>query len=81
MHDLKARIRQFLSRHIAAQDFADGDRLFEKGYVSSLLAMELVLFVEGEFSIRVGNDELRLENFASVNAIADLVRRRTEAGP
>ena len=54
------KIRQFLSKYIKNDTFKDDDHLFEKGYVSSLLAMELVIFVESEFSINIGNEDLKL---------------------
>jgi len=76
-HDTKMKIREFLSKHIAKHDVADDDALFEKGYISSLMAMELVLFVEKEFGIQIGNDDLRLENFASIKAISELVVQKT----
>ena len=69
-------IRRFLSKYIKHDDFHDDDHLFENGYVSSLMAMELVAFVEDEFSIQIGNQDLKLDNFKSVNAISLLIDRK-----
>ena len=69
-------IRQFLSKYIKHDNFRDDDHLFKKGYVSSLLAMELVVFVENEFSIQIGNEDLNLDNFNSVQAISRLIDRK-----
>ena len=74
----KDKIRLFLSMHISDNDFQDDDNLFEMGYVNSLLAMEMVLFVESEFSIKIGNEDLNLDNFKSVNAIAQLIDRKVQ---
>ena len=38
--------------------------------------MQLVLFVEKEFQLRVGDDDLVIENFNSINAISALVARK-----
>jgi acyl carrier protein len=38
--------------------------------------MQLVLFVEREFRISVGSEDLRTENFQTINAIALLVERK-----
>jgi methoxymalonate biosynthesis acyl carrier protein len=70
------KIRAFLADYIQTQDFKDDDHLFEQGYVSSLLAMEMVTFVESEFLIKIDNDDLNLENFKSVEAISNLVDRK-----
>jgi acyl carrier protein len=76
MNDNKHKIRQFLLKHVKKKNFEDDDHIFEKGYVSSLLAMELVVFVENEFSIKIGNEDLQLDNFKSVTAIDQLVGRK-----
>ena len=75
-NEVKGKIRTFLSKHIKSEDFNDDDHLFEKGYVNSLMAMELVLFVESEFSMQVGNKDLSLDNFKSVDTIAQLIESK-----
>ena len=76
MNAYKEQIRSFLSQHIRDSSFHDDDDLFGKGYVNSLFAMELVLFVEREFALTVENADLDPDNFRSVNAIAALVDRK-----
>jgi acyl carrier protein len=44
--------------------------LFETGILDSLTFVDLVLYLEQEFDVRVGGDELELENFRSVEKIA-----------
>ena len=55
----------------------DDDHIVRLGYVNSIFAMRLLNFVEREFSVTVGDDDIKLENFASVNAILALVNRLT----
>ena len=75
------KIRRFLSRYCRNHDFRDEDDIFSLGFINSLLAMQLVLFVEKEFSVRVENEDLDLDNFRSIASIAGLVirKRRTSA--
>jgi acyl carrier protein len=77
MEENKAKIRAFLSRHIHNQNLQDDVDIFASGFVNSLFAMQLVLFVEGEFGVQLGNEDLRLDNFRSITALADLVERKS----
>lgn len=79
MDDVRSQIRAFLARHVRRDDLTDDANIFQGGYVNSLFAMELVLFVERDFKIAIGDDDLSLENFQSVNAIAALVARKRAA--
>jgi methoxymalonate biosynthesis acyl carrier protein len=49
--------------------------LFASGVVSSLFAIELVVFVEQTFGLAVDGPDLTLDNFRSARAIAELVAR------
>jgi acyl carrier protein len=74
---MKTEIRSFLNRSFQNLDVEDGEDIFAIGIVNSLFAMQLVMFVEKTFLIEVADDDLNLDNFRSVNAIADLVQRKT----
>ena len=37
--------------------------------------MQLVLFIEKEFDFQVSNENLSIENFKSINAIAGMITR------
>jgi methoxymalonate biosynthesis acyl carrier protein len=52
-----------------------GADIFASGVVTSLFAMELVVHVEQAFGVTVDGEELSLDNFRSVRAIAALVGR------
>jgi methoxymalonate biosynthesis acyl carrier protein len=75
----KERIRAFLTRFFRDHALGDDEDIFATGYVNSMFAMQLVQFVEGEFGVAVENDDLELDNFRSLNAIAALVERKTAA--
>jgi acyl carrier protein len=76
MDSYKPRIRAFLQEQMKGRTFADDDNYFKQGFVNSLFAMQLVLFVEKEFGITVDDDDLSIDNFNSVNAIDRLVSRK-----
>lgn len=59
-------IRAFLEHFISEEEFSDEDDIFEQGLVSSLMAMQLVLFVEKTLAIRVDSEDLELDNFRSI---------------
>ena len=75
----KAKIKVFISSAIPNYDLQVDDDIFALGFVNSLFAMQLVMFVEKEFSFTVEDEDLDLENFKSVNAIAQLVERKTDS--
>jgi acyl carrier protein len=74
--DRKKKIRDFISAYLANAAYSDEDDLFKTGYVNSLFALELVTFVEKQFQIMIEDEELIIDNFRSVNAIASLVSRK-----
>lgn len=77
----RLKIREFLSRYFKGRDLQDDENIFATGFVNSLLAMQLVMFVEKEFQLALEDDDLDLENFKSVNTILGLVElKRTAAG-
>ena len=77
--DTKQQIREFLSRFFRDHQLADDEDIFATGYVNSMFAMQLVQFVEGTFGITVESDDLEIDNFRTVDAIAALVERKQGA--
>ncbi|MCP3805308.1 acyl carrier protein [Allokutzneria sp. A3M-2-11 16] len=68
-------IRGFVCPRFPGVELDDDQDIFALGFVNSLFAMELVMFVEREFDVRVPNEELDLANFRTVRAMCDLVGR------
>jgi methoxymalonate biosynthesis acyl carrier protein len=73
----RAEIRQFITAKYPAIEITDDQDIFALGFVNSLFAMELVLFIEKTFGARIPNDELKLDHFRSVVAMESLVARLT----
>ncbi len=74
--DTPSRIHAFLSNAFAGHEFHDDEDIFALGFVSSLFAMQLVEFVEHEFTIVIESEDLEWENFRSITSIARLVERK-----
>jgi methoxymalonate biosynthesis acyl carrier protein len=77
--DTKQQIREFVSRFFRGHDLQDGEDIFATGFVNSMFAMQLVNFVEQTFGITVESDDLEIDNFRSIDAIAALVERKQGA--
>lgn len=75
MEDIRPKITNFLKKFFPAVELSDDQDIFALGFVNSLFAMQLVLFVEKEFSITIENEELDIDNFRSIQAISELVAR------
>lgn len=73
----REQIRDFVARHIRGWQVDDGADIFALGFVNSMFAMQLVTFVETTFGITVEDEDLEIDNFKSVNAIVNLVERKT----
>lgn len=76
MNKTKAAIKTFLARFFLNHHLKDDEDIFALGFVNSLFAMQLVLFVEQEFSLTIENEDLDFENFRTINAITHLVERK-----
>lgn len=74
MEEIKVKVRAFLGRFFKKHELQDEEDIFSLGFVNSLFAMQLVMFVEKEFGVRVNNKDLDLNNFRSIQAIADLIQ-------
>jgi len=79
MDQTQIKIKEFLSRFFKNHDLKPDEDIFSLGFVNSLLAMQLVAFVEKEFGVRVEDADLDLDNFRSVQAISSLVARKSGA--
>ncbi|MER0241529.1 phosphopantetheine-binding protein [Streptomyces sp. HSW2009] len=79
--DVRAPIRDFITGNFPDIVLKDDEDIFELGFVNSLFAMQLVMFVEKQFGIRVPNQELRLDSFRTIDSMASLVQRLTADAP
>jgi methoxymalonate biosynthesis acyl carrier protein len=76
MEENKLKIRAFLARFFRKHELKDDEDIFQLGFVNSLFAMQLVMFLEKEFSIRVENKDLDMDNFKTIDSIADFISKK-----
>ncbi len=80
--DTKEKIRKFIKINLVVfedeADFTDSDNIFAMGFVNSLFAMKLVTYIEQEFNIQVGNNDLAISNFSSVDRIVEYIQKKLQ---
>ncbi|MDR2045179.1 MAG: acyl carrier protein [Clostridium sp.] len=77
MEETKVRIREFLAKFYRKGEIEEEQNIYELGFTNSLFAMQLVMFLEKEFQIRIGNEDISRENFQTIRRIGDLIRKKT----
>jgi methoxymalonate biosynthesis acyl carrier protein len=77
MSEIQVKIKEFLSRFFLNHDLQLDEDIFALGFVNSMFAMQLVLFIEQAFEITIDNEDLELDNFRTINSITRLVERKT----
>jgi acyl carrier protein len=74
------RVRDFISRNFLFSDqgfnYADDTSFLEEGIIDSLGIIELVAFVEKQFGISVGDQELLPDNFDSVAKLSSFINAK-----
>lgn len=76
MDDIKNKVRAFMSRFFKKTELGDDEDIFSMGYVNSLFAMQLVMFIEKEFELKVENSDLDMNNFKTINSIAAFISQK-----
>lgn len=74
--EMKAEIRKFLLENAQAKgitDLKDTDSLTASGVVDSLGIFRLVSFLEENFGLRIGDDEIVQDNFENLAMIEKFV--------
>ena len=77
------RTRAYISENFLymRRDFRldDTDSLLGSGIIDSMGVMEVIAFIETEFGVDVGDDDVTEENLGSIRAISRYVVARAEA--
>jgi methoxymalonate biosynthesis acyl carrier protein len=81
-----ARLIEFIKTDLArgkvAGNLGFSDDLIESEILDSLGIMKLILFLENNYSVKISDDDLTLENFTSILSINSLIdRKRAEEKP
>ena len=74
------RIREFILKHFPLAR-KNGLKLDEKwietGMIDSLGILDLIHFLESEFSVQISDDELLPENFESLKTVTEFVCKKS----
>ena len=76
MNEIKEKINGFLANHFGDYQLQEDEDIFATGFINSMFAMQLVIFIEQEFQLTIKDDELDFENFRTINAMTRLVERK-----
>jgi len=71
-----ALIRDFVLAHVSGIEVLDDEDIFAAGYVNSLFAVQLVLWVEQTFDVPMTSEDLHISHFRTIEAIAAFVDGR-----
>ena len=75
MSEPKEQLRTFLADSLGAT-LTDEDDIFVVGGATSLIAFQVVMFIEGNFGIALADADLDRDNFTTIGAMGRLVDRK-----
>ncbi|GIG41811.1 acyl carrier protein [Cellulomonas phragmiteti] len=74
--EIRAVVLRYLARYVDDVAVLDRERLISDGWLDSLAAIGLVAHLERSFGLEVGDEDLELTNFDSLDAVTALVVRK-----
>jgi len=76
--DIEDQIRNYINEQFIYDregfKLTPGYPLLENGLIDSLAIFQLISFIGTQFGVEIGSEKIVLENFSTVEIIADLVR-------
>jgi acyl carrier protein len=79
---VEQEIRAFIAeKFLYGEDdgsLSSDDSFMEQGIIDSTGVLELVAFVEGQYGVKIKNDELVPDNLDSINKLIRFVGRKTQ---
>jgi acyl carrier protein len=79
--DISAALIDYIQKDLAigrSKPIRPDENLFSTGVLDSIAVMQLVVFIEERFGVKVPDEDVALENFQSVSAIASYLERRRD---
>lgn len=80
MEDIKRKIKEFLKKYYRIEEQNEFEDITAFGLINSLFAMQMILFLEKEFKIRITSEDLKPENFQTIHSISKLVQKKFMEG-
>jgi acyl carrier protein len=78
--EIRLTIRAYVLEHFPAareRDVSDSDSLLDSGIIDSLGVLDVVAFLESAFHLTIADEELEVDDFASIDALTAFVCRRS----
>ena len=72
----KTMIREYISRTFRSYELKDDEDIFSLGFVNSMFAMELIVFIEQTFGISIENEDLEFENFSTICSMSEFIEHK-----
>lgn len=84
--EIREQIKQYIAETFLFSDngfpLSDDASFLDEGVIDSMGVLELIMFTEETFNISVKDEEIKPENFDSVNKLHDYIqRKRSESVP
>lgn len=74
---MRQAIREFIATELlSGTQLKDDDELLISGLVDSLGVMKLIAYIDKELGIRVPHADIKIRNFATINAISDYLETK-----
>lgn len=67
------KVAQFISNLTGESNINPEMNLFQNGILSSLDVLDLLTFIEKEFTVEVPDDDIDADNFGTIRNIANLI--------
>jgi acyl carrier protein len=80
MESIEETLRTYIAQNLLYSSngfpYSDQASFLENGIVDSMNVMEIVMFVEGKYDLKIQDSEILPDNFDSVSRLADFIRRK-----
>ena len=75
---IKEKIRAYVlqNTHAPGTSINDESLIFKEGYFDSMGLILMIAFIEDEFNIKTGDEDLMEKNFKSINAISSFIKKK-----
>jgi methoxymalonate biosynthesis acyl carrier protein len=74
---IEERIRKILNDRLQVESPAPDEDLFQEGILDSLSFVDMLVALEGEFSISIALDQIDLDEFRSITRICNYIKHHT----
>jgi acyl carrier protein len=78
--DIRSTLRQYIAKEIMHEPdpdkLADDAPLIEGGIIDSMNLIALVAFMKESFGVEIGENDLDIENFQSLNALTKFIAKK-----